>query len=343
MSTSMRSEIDYIQTHFQDDPLAQARVARSHSAYSFLAWQGEKMTLTDLASDGASIIYGECGKSRVTLGEPLGNHADSSQIIREFISRCEVNNMLPVLANVGSRVAEVGESLGLVKVKIGEEAVLDLMDYMDRPRSRMRAKRKENELRKKGVRLELVYPPCNDVLFAQVQQISEEWLAKRRIGEMGFVLGKFDKSYLMKTNLIVAFDSTEKPVAFTNLLVNNSKEEAALDLFRRSNSSPYGMPDSMIFHALKVVSEMGVKRFNLGLAPLSNLKDSNSILSQVGVVLFNNGERLYPFKGVRTFKEKYSPEWVPKYILTKPGFSQIISLYDTALLVSGGWRQLLKL
>ena len=42
--------------------------------------------------------------------------------------------------------------------------------------------------------------------------------------------------------------------------------------------------------------------------------------------LFENGEGLYGFAGLRAFKAKYSPDWTPRYIATPRGPGMIRAL-----------------
>ena len=52
------------------------------------------------------------------------------------------------------------------------------------------------------------------------------------------------------------------------------------------------------------------------MAPLAGLEDRPlaPLMSRVGRLLFERGEDIYNFQGVRRYKDKYDPVWQPRYI-----------------------------
>ncbi len=67
-------------------------------------------------------------------------------------------------------------------------------------------------------------------------------------------------------------------------------------------------------------SERGYGRFSLGMAPFSGLPERAlaPLWARFGTRLFRHGEHFYNFRGVRQYKEKFHPEWTPRY-LAAPG------------------------
>lgn len=47
---------------------------------------------------------------------------------------------------------------------------------------------------------------------------------------------------------------------------------------------------------------------------------------------------LYNFQGLRSFKEKFKPQWEPRYLATPGGLSPVLAIADSAALSSGGVR-----
>jgi phosphatidylglycerol lysyltransferase len=48
------------------------------------------------------------------------------------------------------------------------------------------------------------------------------------------------------------------------------------------------------------------------------------------------------FRGLRAFKEKFSPEWQPRYLAYPGGAALPRILTDVSALVAGGYRQLFR-
>ena len=53
-------------------------------------------------------------------------------------------------------------------------------------------------------------------------------------------------------------------------------------------------------------------------------------------MLFERGEEIYNFRGVRRYKDKYYPVWQPRYIAAPHKWAIPILLTDVGLLSSGG-------
>lgn len=62
---------------------------------------------------------------------------------------------------------------------------------------------------------------------------------------------------------------------------------------------------------------------DVALAPLSGFHGGRlaPIWSRLGAAVYGHGERIYRFSGLRAFKCKFWPSWVPRYIGTSPGLS----------------------
>jgi phosphatidylglycerol lysyltransferase len=65
-------------------------------------------------------------------------------------------------------------------------------------------------------------------------------------------------------------------------------------------------------------------------------------MSRVGNLLFERGEEIYNFQGVRRFKGKYDPVWQPRYNAAPHKWAIPLLLADVGLLSSGGMAGLAK-
>ena len=58
--------------------------------------------------------------------------------------------------------------------------------------------------------------------------------------------------------------------------------------------------------------------------------------------MFRHGGAFYNFEGLRGFKQKFQPNWHPRYVALPVGISPMMAMADVALLISGGARGLVK-
>jgi phosphatidylglycerol lysyltransferase len=88
----------------------------------------------------------------------------------------------------------------------------------------------------------------------------------------------------------------------------------------------------------------GYEAFEFGMAPLAGLEDRPlaPIMSRVGNLLFERGEEIYNFQGVRRYKDKYDPLWQPRYIAAPHKWAIPLLMADVGLLSSGGVSSLAK-
>jgi phosphatidylglycerol lysyltransferase len=54
--------------------------------------------------------------------------------------------------------------------------------------------------------------------------------------------------------------------------------------------------------------------------------------------VFRHGEDFYNFQGLRQYKDKFGPEWEPRYLASPGGFALPVILSNIASLISGGLR-----
>jgi phosphatidylglycerol lysyltransferase len=106
---------------------------------------------------------------------------------------------------------------------------------------------------------------------------------------------------------------------------------------RYQPDAPSGVMEFLFIELMLWGKEQGYRWFNLGMAPLSGLE--NRALSpawhRLGSLLFQFGETVYGFQGLRQYKEKFDPVWRAKYRATAGGFALPQVLSDVVRLVSG--------
>ena len=84
--------------------------------------------------------------------------------------------------------------------------------------------------------------------------------------------------------------------------------------------------------------QQGYKWFNLGMAPLSGLENRNlaPLWNRLGAFVFRYGENFYNFKGLRKYKQKFSPVWQPKYLASPGGIALPQVFAGLTVLISKG-------
>jgi phosphatidylglycerol lysyltransferase len=98
-------------------------------------------------------------------------------------------------------------------------------------------------------------------------------------------------------------------------------------------ASPYAMEFLFTKLALHLKQE-GFSRLSLGMAPLSGLtpKPLAGHWHYIGHLIWRFGGRFYNFRGLRTFKSKFEPDWQPRYLAATGSLGPFLTLTDLAVL-----------
>jgi phosphatidylglycerol lysyltransferase len=322
-----------------DADLARAMPLLKHfsSAQAHLALVGDKM-LMFAPDDRAFIMYDIEGRSWVAMGDPVGENEDARrELVWRFREECERAGGWPLFYQVRPEDLDLYLEVGMSLLKIGEEARVRLETFNLDGKSKKTLRGTVNKLARDGLRMEIV--PVEDVpaLLPRLKLISDAWMRDKKVREKRFSLGLFDERYLSRTPMAVVWQGDE-PVAFANVFVTVTKEEASVDLMRHLPDGPSGIMDFLFIELMVWAKAEGYRWFNLGMAPLSGLQNRRTapLWSRFGAMVFGRGERFYNFRGLHRYKDKFDPEWEPRYIAVGGGIGLPLALANVASLISGG-------
>ena len=323
-----------------ESELARATPLIKHysSAQAHLALMGDKSLLFD--PDGkAFLMYGIEGRSWVAMGDPIGHDERARQeLVWTFRERCERGGGWPVFYQVTPADLDLYLEVGMSLLKIGEEARVLLEHFNLDGKSKKTLRGTVNKLNREGLRLEIVPTQYVPALLPKLKSVSDAWLRDKRTREKGFSLGAFDERYLARTPMAVIWQD-DQPIAFANLfLCEDSKEEASVDLMRQLPDGPTGLMDYLFVELMLWAKAEGYRWFNLGMAPLSGLQSRRQapLWNRFGALIFGRGERFYNFQGLHRYKDKFDPEWEPRYMAVPGGIALPVVLTNVASLISGG-------
>ncbi|MBD1600568.1 bifunctional lysylphosphatidylglycerol flippase/synthetase MprF [Pseudomonas typographi] len=314
----------------------------SHQPDGGLALTGDKALLFH-PQNKAFIMYARRGRSLVALYDPIGPTQPRAEMIWQFRDLCDFHHARPVFYQVRAENLPYYMDIGLTAIKLGEEARVDLHGFD------LEAKGKEmKDLRytwNRGTRdgLSMQVYEAGQAPLDELKIISDAWLSGKNVREKGFSLGRFSPEYLKHFRIVIVhFEG--RPVAFANLLETNSKQLASLDLMRSHPEAPKLTMEFMMVGLIQHYKAAGYAKFSLGMVPLSGLQPRRGapLAQRLGSMVFTRGEQLYNFQGLRRFKDKFQPDWEPRYMAVPAGLDPLVALADTAALIAGGLTGLVK-
>jgi len=300
-----------------------------------LALLGDKRFLFSQSGE-SFLMFGVRGRSWVALGAPVGRREERMELLWRFRELADAHAARPGLYGIGPDLLPDVVELGLSIQKTGESATvpLDAFSLSGRRREALR-----RNWRKAGeTSLFEVYEPAQvPALMDELQCVSDVWLSHHAGGDKAFSMGGFEPRYVGEFPCAVV--RTEGViVAFATIWTTADRSSFSMDLMRYSDEAPKNVMDYLFVELMQWGREVGYTAFEFGMAPLAGLEDRPlaPIMSRVGRLLFERGEELYNFRGVRRYKDKYDPLWQPRYIAAPHKWSIPVLMADIGLLSSGG-------
>jgi phosphatidylglycerol lysyltransferase len=228
---------------------------------------------------------------------------------------------------------------GLSFVKLGEEAKVDLAAFTLEGGHAAKFRQALRRLERERGTFRTVDPSGVPAIMPELRAVSDEWLAGKSAAEKGFSLGYFDESYLLRFPVAV-IERDNRIEAFANVWPGARGGELSIDLMRHRREAPNGVMEALFVHLMLWGKQQGYRWFALGMAPLSGFAQSPvaSLWNRIGAFVYEHGESLYNFQGLRAYKEKFNPVWEPRYLACPGGLRLPRVLADVSALVAGGYR-----
>lgn len=317
---------------------ARPLIENSPFTHAHLGLVGDKAFLFH-SSGEAFLMYAVEGPYWIAMGDPIGNPDHFSDLIWSFKTKADEYGDHAVFYQIRPKYLPLYVDAGFSLLKIGNEALVTLSEFSIEGKARSSLRHSRNRV----VREDWIFHVCDleDVpnLLPKLRQISDNWLKGKKTQEKGFSLGYFKEDYL-KYGRIALVKKRNEIVAFANLWAGINKAECSVDLMRFSDDAPQGVMDYLFIELMLWGKKQGYECFNLGMAPLSGLEDRSkgSVWSKIGNVIFRYGEHFYNFQGILNYKEKYKPEWEPRYIASPGGLHIPRVFVNITAVVSGGLR-----
>jgi phosphatidylglycerol lysyltransferase len=317
-------------------------VAASTKTYACLALLGDKQFVLGDAHD-AFIMYGVESRTWVALGDPVGPQEHWEDLAWKFLEICDRYDGQPAFYQVDAQGLDLYTNLGLTFLKLGEEARVPLDSFSLEGNARKGLRHSYNKVAKENYTFRILPADQVPAILDSLKRVSDAWLHEKNTREKGFSLGFFDPAYISRCPVAVV-DGPGGIVAFANLWQVAGNEELSVDLMRHLPSCPEGIMDYLFIKLMLWGKEQGYQWFNLGMAPLSGL-ESRALApfwTKAGALLFRRGEHFYNFQGLRQYKDKFGPQWRPKYLACRGGLALPRILTNIATLISGGLAGIVK-
>ncbi|HXT05667.1 MAG TPA: bifunctional lysylphosphatidylglycerol flippase/synthetase MprF [Roseiarcus sp.] len=294
-----------------------------------MALMGDKALLFS-ASGRAFLMYGKHGRSWIALYDPIGPREEWRELVERFLRLAAEHGGRANIYQARPQSLSFYLDLGFTAAKLGEEAVIDLAAFTLKGGGfhhlRYALKRGERD----GLTFEWL--ATAQTRLDDLALISAEWLERRRGEEKGFSVAAFDAGFLAHQR-VALLSERGRPVAFASVMTAGA--EGTLGLLRATDAQSPAAMEFLICRLAMALRDEGLARFSLGAAPLAGVGGAllPSRWSRLAAFLWRHGDRFYNFQGLRAFKNKFNPEWEPRYFVSSGALGPYVALADAVALI----------
>ncbi|HEY6530299.1 MAG TPA: bifunctional lysylphosphatidylglycerol flippase/synthetase MprF [Cellvibrionaceae bacterium] len=318
---------------------AQLLVQQSCNSDHFLALTGDKFYFWS-TNQRAFIAYIPTATYWYAMSDPCGDAVEFPALLSLFRQAADKVGAKIVFYRITTSHLPLYIDMGLHLVKLGEEAKIDLASFHTQGAARASMRNLMNKMPREGWHFEVIPAEEFGAIWPAITEVSNAWLAEKHAKEKRFSLGRCDYNYLSCCDTAIV-RKDERIVAFMNILKPDNTAEMSIDLMRYHPQAPKSVMEYLTLCVIFWAKDQGYSAFNLGMAPLSGLDNDRlaSLWHKVGTYIYRFGSEFYGFVGLRAYKEKFAPNWEPRYLAVPSSLHLPKVLISLVALISGTPKQ----
>ncbi|MGT2426815.1 phosphatidylglycerol lysyltransferase domain-containing protein [Amnibacterium kyonggiense] len=282
-------------------------------------WPGNRYWFS---ADGRhGVAYREGSGVALTLGEPVGPDDGAMEAARAFAVHCDDIGLTPAFYSVRPEFAAGlgGPGAAWASIEVGEDTVIDPTSFSMKGKHWQDVRSSINRADRLGIRS--VWTSWAELPLgwrAQIESISEEWVADKRLPELGFTLGGLDELVDREVRLMLAVGPGDRIEAVTSWLPTWRDGEIigqTLDFMRRRPGSPNGVMEFVIAAVIAHAAARDTRFVSLSVAPLAGASpDAENRIERLLESLGRLLEPAYGFRSLAAYKQKFRPEHHPQVL-----------------------------
>ena len=291
-----------------------------NSALDYFKTYRDKLLFFNEARSGF-ISYKVSGNFAVILENPVAaNNEMMTGILLDFDKYCSDNGLKSISYRVPVESLALYKQLGKKSLYLGQEAVVDLNTFSLQGGDKKRIRNALNKVIESGFKARIYNAPLKEGLIQKLKAVSDNWLLDMERQELVFSQGMFNWNEIKNQTVIVAENEEEKIVGFLNVIPDYVKDEGTYDLIRKTSDAPNGVMDFLIIEMFNYFKQQNIRYVNLGFAPLSGIETPEDMTERSMKFAYEKIKSFSHYKGLREYKEKFTPVWNDKYLIYEHDF-----------------------
>ena len=268
--------------------------------------------------------YRLVGNYAVVLENPVAeNPQEMKDCVVAFETFCHECGLKSIYYRVLEQDLPMYESLNKKHFFIGQEGVVNLTEFTLEGGPKKSLRNAMNKITESGFKTIIYQPPIKDGILQKLEAVSKEWLEETERNEIVFSQGLFDANELKNQTIMTVENKEDKIIAFLNIIPDTVQDEATYDLIRKTKDAPNGIMDFILIALFNYLKTQNYKAVNLGLAPMSGIENPKTFQDKSMKFAYDKIKSFSHHKGLRNFKEKFSPTWQNQYVVFSDDYDLI--------------------
>ncbi|MGG0175645.1 bifunctional lysylphosphatidylglycerol flippase/synthetase MprF [Gottfriedia acidiceleris] len=328
-----RKQFEFINTKAEEEKIKEHFNKYGGTELSHLVFLHDKY-LFWAQDETVLFIFQPYADKLVILGDPVGEKSRLYPAIEELLNYADQFGYTLVFYQVNSNSLSYLHENGFDFFKLGEEGFTDISTFSLSGKRNKGIRALYNKFEREEYSFEIIEPPYSNEFFTELKELSQEWLKGRK--EKGFSLGYFDEDYIKLAPVAIIKNNENKMIAFASIMPNYNEHTISIDLMRHKVDAPKGIMDFMFVNLIEWFRSRNFHYFNVGMTPLANvgLSKYSFTSEKIAAQIYQYGQFLYHFQGLRSFKEKYVNSWTPKFLAYHKKTSLPITMLQITSLIS---------
>ncbi len=299
-----------------DDRLRAAELVHEHGSDSLAYFSLRRDKSYFFSPSGKSFLaYRLIGGTALVAGDPIGDDAERSDLVAEFVRVAHTKGWRVAVAGVSTEALADYVQLGFKSIYLGDEAVIRPTEFSLEGRAIRKIRQSVSRLEKNGyiVRV-LSTADADETLRCELRTVSKEW--RGNWPERGFTMAMDALFLYPDTVLAVAVGPDGTVGGFLQLVPSPASEGYSLASMRRRTDTPNGLMEYLITETVGWARDHAVTELSLNFAVFADFLEADEQASRSMKAfrfLLLKADRLFQVERLHSFNRKFFPHWRRRY------------------------------
>ncbi len=227
-----------------------------------------------------------------------------------FDEYCLENGLTSAYYRIPKESLDLYNALGKKSVPVADEGIVDVADFSLGGVQMKGIRKRLQTARDKHYTTTVHEPPIGEDLLKSLKELTYDFKQD---------LNRFGWEELSNHLIITVQDKHGVVSAFLDLIPDADNKDVANNLIMTKKDTPEGVMVLLLVQTIQYLKEKGYQTVNLGMAPLSDLKEMN-FTERVIRFVFKKLKLHTNLKPLRLFKEKFASRMEQRFLVYSSNF-----------------------